>query len=204
MRHAVVFYPELRHAGLHALRARYDPYAGVVGEHVTLVFPLAASVAGDVLAQHVRRVLSRWQPFPVHLVGLEVSWDHWLLLGMREGRDELVRLHDELYTGKLEPHLRRDLPYAPHVGLGLFAGAGYDPLAPEATTCDEEACRRGRAEAEALGLDFWRVVDRLNLLELDDRARWVRDLETIPFGRAATETAHGAHEHEEIAQDGSG
>ncbi len=183
MRRALVFYTDLRNPAVDALRARDDPTSTLVRDHVTLVFPLPDTVGRDALSAHARAVARRWTPFRLHLTGLHESWDHWLLLGAREGSDEMVRLHDELYTGLLAPHLRRDLPYAPHVGLGLFAAeGGYDPLDPKALTFDEERYRRAESEAEALGLDFWRVVDRLTLLELEDQLRWVRDVEVIPLG----------------------
>ncbi len=189
MRYAVVFYPDLRHAGVDALRARWDPTAALIREHVTLVFPLPDAVGRAALARHVRAVACRWRPFRLHLTGLEPSWDHWLFLGAREGAADAVRLHDELYAGLLAPYLRTDLPYTPHVGLGLFAGAGYDPLDPRAVPCDEEAYRRAHGEAEALALDFWRVVDRVTLLALEDHLSAVRDLEVIPLGDALGEAS---------------
>lgn len=184
MRYALVVYPELRHAGLDAFRARHDPTAPVIREHVTIVFPLPEVVGRARLREHVLPVAARWSPFRLHLTGLEESWDHWLLLGAGEGAREMIRLHDELYTGVLAPYLRTDLPYAPHVGLGFFAGPGYDPFEPEALTFDEGSCRRAKAEAEAIGLDFWCTVDRLTLVEVDDQIRWTRDAEVIPLGPA--------------------
>jgi 2'-5' RNA ligase len=32
-----------------------------------------------------------------------------------EGRDQLTQLHDRLYDGPLQSHLRRDLSFTPHV-----------------------------------------------------------------------------------------
>ncbi len=182
MRRAVVFYTDLGDTGVAALRARYDPFHATVRDHVTLVFPLPDTVARDALEAHVREVASRWTPFRLHLAGLHRSWDNWLLLGAREGSDEVVRLHDELYAGPLADHLRTDLPYAPHVGLGLCTGEAYDPLDPKAGTCDEQRYRQPHAEAEALNLDVWRPVDRLTLVELDDDVRCVRDVAAVPLG----------------------
>ncbi len=189
MLHALVFYPDLRHEGVAALRARHDPTARVVREHLTLIFPLPDEVGREALGRHVRAVVFGWRPFRLHLTGLEKSWDHWLFLAVREGGDEVTRLHDDLYGGILAPHLRRDLPYTPHVGLGLFAASAYDPLAPRAAALDEERYRRALGEAEALGLDFWRVVDRVTLLALDEDLGSVRDVEVIPLGGAAAARA---------------
>ncbi len=191
MLYALVFYPELRHPGVDALRARYDPTAQVVRDHVTFVFPLPGAVGRQAVSDHVRAVASRSRPFRLHLLGLEKSWDQWLLLAAREGREEAIRLHDALHTGILAPYLRRDLPYAPHVGLGCFATEPYDPLDPTEAPLDEEAYDRALGEAEALGLDFWRVVEQLTLVEVDEGIRRVRDLEVIPLGHVARDASPG-------------
>ncbi len=181
MRHALVFYPELRHAGIDALRARHDPTARLIHEHLTLVFPLPEAVGREALSRHVHAVAAGWAPFRLHLVDLERSWDHWLFLAAREGAREAVALHDALYGGMLAPYLRADLPYTPHVGLGLFARGPYDPLDPQALPCDEAAYRRARAQAEALALDFWRVVERVTLVALGDDLSTVQELEVVPL-----------------------
>lgn len=35
----------------------------------------------------------------------------------------MTRLHDRLYAGVLAPHLRRDIPYRPHLTVGRFRAA---------------------------------------------------------------------------------
>jgi len=35
-----------------------------------------------------------------------------------KGYGEIVALHDKLYAGNLVPHLRRDIEYIPHIGIG--------------------------------------------------------------------------------------
>jgi 2'-5' RNA ligase len=34
-----------------------------------------------------------------------------------EGRDQIARLHDELYAGVLQPHLREDTAFVPHITI---------------------------------------------------------------------------------------
>ena len=34
--------------------------------------------------------------------------------------NEILRLHDRLYSGLLEQYLRKDLPYKPHLTVGRF------------------------------------------------------------------------------------
>lgn len=36
-----------------------------------------------------------------------------------QGRAVIVQLHDRLYQGPLAPYLRADLPYLPHITMGM-------------------------------------------------------------------------------------
>jgi hypothetical protein len=99
----------------------HNPTADLIGPHLTLVYPVPASTGRDAFLGHVRGVVSGTPPFDIRLRGLEKSWDHFLFLLVTEGREEVVALHDALYTEILRPHLWTDRPYVPHVTLGLFA-----------------------------------------------------------------------------------
>ena len=86
-------------------RAHY-PTGHLLAPHLTVVFPVsAAAIDGDAFRNHVRGVVSRTPAFDVRLTGLEKSWDHWLFLAVAQGHDEVVALHDALYTDILHPHL---------------------------------------------------------------------------------------------------
>jgi 2'-5' RNA ligase len=112
--------PWLPEEPIGSFRRAYDPTVDLVGPHLTLVFPVPASIGRDAFREHIRDVVSRTPPFDIRLKGLEKSWDHWLFLLVAEGRDDVVALHDSLYTGILRPYLWTERPYVPHVGLGLF------------------------------------------------------------------------------------
>ena len=104
-----------------SFRKAHYPTAHLLEPHLTVVFPVPAAIGMDVVSGHVRDVASRTQPFDIRLGGLGKSWDHWLFLAVAEGREQVIALHDALYTGVLAPHLWTDEPYIPHVGLGHFA-----------------------------------------------------------------------------------
>ncbi len=103
-------------------RAHY-PTAHLIEPHLTVVFPVPATIGGDAFREHVRGVVSRTPSFDIRLRGLDKSWDHWLFLAVAEGMDKVIALHDALYTGLLLPHLWTQQPYVPDVGLGHFAEA---------------------------------------------------------------------------------
>jgi hypothetical protein len=163
-------------------RAHY-PTAHLIGPHLTVVFPVPAAVGRDPFFDHVREVVSRTPVFDIRLRGLDKTWDHWLFLGVAEGGDEVVALHDALYTGILSPHLWTGQPYVPHVGLGLFAEErdAHDLLELRPRALDQARFGEALREAEALELDYEGPFDRVHIFGLDEDLTSVTALEEIPL-----------------------
>lgn len=171
MLYALIHKPAIDTSKIDAFRQKYDPHHNLVGPHITLVFPVRdADVEKDDLVKHIESILRRWKPFRVHIKGLDKSWDQWLNLNLQEGNNEVIALHDELYTGVLEPYLRKDLGYTPHIGLGLFVpkDSGYKVTNPELQPLDEPEYEKALTEAESLNLDYWAILDNAELITLDD------------------------------------
>lgn len=165
---ALVYYPGIEQKEFHVLRQKYDHWVNLMEEHVPFVFPLPESIGFENLKSHISQILEDWKPFDVHFSGFLKSWDHFLMLGIQEGNDQAIKLHDELYSDILAPHLRKDLPFTPHVGLGLFSKEQYDIDNPtDQLSLDEEKYQRAKAEYETMGLDFWRTIDHLTLVKLN-------------------------------------
>jgi hypothetical protein len=162
--YALVFYPDFKHEGLNRFREKYDPSYPAYREHMPLLHFIPASVTLESLHRHLTRVLDTWKPFKVHFRGLFKSWDHWLLLDVREGSVKVRELHKQIYSGILEPFLRNDLLFEPHIGLGLFAQNDYDPFYPALTGFKEEEYEAAIHEAKSLDLDFWSEVRVLDLV----------------------------------------
>lgn len=179
---ALVYYPRIENQGFQAFRDKYEPYSQLLPEHVPLVHPVPEDIGRDNVERHIKQVLSRWKPFRIHFCKLDKTWDHWLYLGAEEGHGEVMELHDHLYTGILSPYLREDLPFYPHIGVGLFSKETYDFDDPTAElTLDEEKYNKARKEFEKLGMDFWRTIDRLTLLKINDDYTECIDLMEYPF-----------------------
>jgi len=165
---ALVYFPQIDHPGFHAFRNTYEPYASLLREHLTFVFPVPGSIGQEKLESHIAEVLKHWDPFELHFNRLDKTVDHWLFWTPGEGKELAVRLHDELYTGILSPHLKADLPYTPHIGLGLFSTENYDFNDPYAElTLDTPRYQKARKKFEELNLDLWCTVDHLALLRLN-------------------------------------
>jgi 2'-5' RNA ligase len=173
MYYAVIQRPEIDISKIAEVCRKYNPTAGVVGPHVTLVFPVSADkISEDSITQDVANVAARTTPFVAHMALLELSWDQWLFLTppAGEGREEYVTLHDALYAGELHPFLRTDIPFAPHITLGHFAAddSNYNSKDPQAVPLSSEKYEAARAEIEKLNLDFTYASSAIELIAVSD------------------------------------
>ena len=156
---AVVAYPRLDEADrqrIEAFRSKHDPQAARLGVHFTLVFPFDGSPAG--IGPEVVRVAGSTPPIPFAIDRVEVVPDaledrNLVLLVPADGREPIVGLHDRLYSGTLERHLRLDIPFVPHMTVGA---------APNSQSA--------RVVAEELEAGFRRpmrgVLDRLDVVDV--------------------------------------
>ena len=82
--------------------------------------------------------------------------DDYLFLLVDEGREHISDLHAQIYSGVLADLKQTDLPYVPHVTLGMFAD-------------NESGCLQALDEAKQCDLNYHCVLDRLHLLKINDR-----------------------------------
>jgi 2'-5' RNA ligase len=155
---------------IEAFRARHDPAAGDIAAHLTLVFPFATALKRLQLETHVQRVVSRWPPIPATFRHVRMHANEFLLLMASRGAASIAALHDKLYTRSLAPHLRRDLPYEPHITLARYA--------------DFDRLEAAMSEAEgAFGDEFADVIREVTLLSIDRNGR-ISPLKTIALHTA--------------------
>jgi len=106
---------------LQELRKRYDPLYGKIGPHITLVFPFETDISTTDLEMHVRESVSGMQPFHIVMHGVTGAPGWYLFLNVKHGNDEIVRLHDTLYSGPLSTSIERSLTYVPHITVGQLS-----------------------------------------------------------------------------------
>jgi 2'-5' RNA ligase len=86
------------------------------------------------------------------------------------GAAAVTQLHDKLYTRSLQPHLRRELPYEPHITI--------------ARNADFAALEAAYDEArEAFGDEFPDVVREVTLLAVGQNGK-IERLKEIPLNTA--------------------
>ena len=165
---ALYYNPHINDSWFHSFRRKYDPYVSILPPHLPLIFPVPEDIGYSGLVEHIRIVLARWQPFDICLTDDFLQDDHWLMLGVSEGNDQVIALHSDLYEGIMAPWLRTDLPYRPHVGLGYFGGRSYDPDKPHAKYgLDLEKYRQAMSDLTSRELKYHRTFNHLQLISLN-------------------------------------
>jgi len=119
VRRVIVVFPVLAlPAPIMALRQRFDPLAERVAPHLTLVFPFESTLSPTELQAHVQHAVGGVSAFPLTLADVTGSEGAYLFLNVKRGNDDLIALHDRLYTGCLRPYLALTYTFVPHLTVG--------------------------------------------------------------------------------------
>lgn len=120
MKRAIILFPVFENQQvIESIRKKYDPLAGFIPPHLTLVFPFDSTFSSEELRLHVEHALAGVKSFRVRLSGFSGDFrDGYLFLNVKTGNDPIIELHDRLYTGILQPFLFRKLQYCPHLTVG--------------------------------------------------------------------------------------
>lgn len=115
-----------------SVRDRLDPLARKIPAHITLVFPFESAMSNFDLETHLRELVAQSQRFSVIFQGITAHENEYLFLNIRRGNDEVMQLHDVLYSGALAMHHVRRHTFVPHVTIGRVRSEEI-PEALEAT-----------------------------------------------------------------------
>jgi 2'-5' RNA ligase len=120
-----VAYPEITDQDfewIQSIREEFDDvYFGVIEPHFTFVFPFETENEPEFI-QEIEELVKNQKPINFELDHAVAVEDHtkqfWHgFLVPTKGTDEITKLHDLLYSQKLKPQLREDIPFIPHLGI---------------------------------------------------------------------------------------
>ena len=119
---AIVIFPQLgSHASLiQDIRNQYDPLANKIAPHITLVFPFESKISSLELSQHVKNCLDGLDLFDFTMQGISHESENYLFLNLTQGKEEIIEIHDLLYSGILARFLSKKHRYNPHLTVGHF------------------------------------------------------------------------------------
>ena len=141
MKRAIILFPKFENQQvIESIRGKYDPLAGFIAPHLTLVFPFDSDLTTEELRLHVEHALAGVKPFRVRLNGFSGDYrDGYLFLNVKTGNDEIIELHDRLYAGILQQFLFRRLQYCPHLTVGKVEQLdNFEQALEELASIDEQ------------------------------------------------------------------
>ena len=171
---AVVGYPELTQTDfdrIQFIRARYDiANYKLIKPHFTFVFP-CSGINRDEFLSHIRRITDSVNRFTFSIQraivnGYKSGKEWYLFLVPDIGNDDIINLHDKLYTGIMANNLRLDIPYVPHITVGVFE--------------NEQACKEHAEKINKSGLAIRGQILALDIISLkDNQVATIRRIELI-------------------------
>ncbi len=118
---AILIFPKFKNINIiQEIRKKYDRLFDLIDPHITLIFPFSDNISNEVLIDNIRYILKSEKPFTVKFEGVSLSNDNYIFLNCIEGIDKIIYLHDVIYQKVLPTHLKKDLPYTPHITLGQY------------------------------------------------------------------------------------
>ncbi len=119
-------------------RKACDPLADKIPPHITLVFPFEDQATNETIIDLCTRVARRFEAIEVTFSTPKTIEDVQVWIDVKEGKEKIERIHKELYSTFLQPHLRQGSTYIPHVTIGKKTDRIYD-LRTELSSTDFES-----------------------------------------------------------------
>lgn len=143
----------------------------VVKPHVTFIFPTTKLDAVK-LARHVTEHVGDFKAIKIKLDSAKVVQDHnkkysHTFLIPSIGYDAITKLHDLLYVNDMASELREDIPFVPHVGIGMSG--------------DHSAMEMLAKDIDESDINIYGLIDHLVIAGYDGNK--VTDITEISLGR---------------------
>ncbi|MBM7583816.1 2'-5' RNA ligase [Bacillus pakistanensis] len=119
MKRSICLFPKFTNEDrIHKWREKYDPLHQLIPPHITLVFPFESDYSSNKLIKHVQQTLKGFKPINIRLQGITGEGKQYVFLNVKRGSDQIIELHDRLYSGLLKKYLNRTVTYNPHLTIG--------------------------------------------------------------------------------------
>jgi len=161
MSYLVVVYPKLEQSDfdwIQEYRKKNDSrYFSIVDPHFTIVFAVS-DVSKEDFVTEIKKQAEGLKKFDFEIkvatINQDDSGDYYHeFLVPDKGYSDIVKLHDKLYSGTLAKHLRFDIDFIPHIGIG------------NADTVQESKNRIDALNAKNFGIKG--TVDALDIIEFN-------------------------------------
>ena len=117
----IMIFPEFENMEIiEDIRKKYDPLAGLVRPHITLVFPFESQMSNRKLRNILDKRLEGMKPFELTLCGFdkqENTFGNYLFLQILKGCEEISYIHHIFYANEFKK-FDAATQYIPHMTVG--------------------------------------------------------------------------------------
>jgi hypothetical protein len=153
------------------IRAEHDRlHYKIVDPHFTMVFAVDGMGLREFI-EHIKKQVPGFKKIAFVLRGAIVVKDTfseytYVFLVPEEGYNDMVKLHDELYGGKLSSELRLDIPFIPHINIG--------------NSIDPQDCKKlvDRLNQQSFAIKGW--IETLDVVKYEDnRVKTIKQIKLV-------------------------
>jgi hypothetical protein len=172
MSNVIVAYPSIKKSDfdwIQDIRRLNDRMYEVIAPHFTFIFP-TQKLTIEKLVEHTVLKIEGQSKIPITLNSAILVEDDSKLffhafLVPSVGKQEIINLHDLLYTDELTSELRLDIPFIPHIGIG--------------TNEDRAIMQKLVDEINSLQIHLKGSIDNLTIASFDGKQ--LQDIKQLPL-----------------------
>ena len=185
MLYAIVAYPKVDFGKINDFRKKYDPHFSLIKPHITVAFPFQDTIPEGEIIKHIESRVEEIRSFQITISSYDKFFDHWLYLIISNGKQEVTKLHDVLYTDILEKYLRKDLPFIQHITIGLFSKKYLNSVSIDKNAqLDEEKYKKALRELKDINLNINADVEKVTLVKLNEDFTYLTDIKDFDLREA--------------------
>ena len=155
IKRSIILFPNFKNIDtIEKIREKYDPLYNCIRPHITIVFPFESDISTKELKNHIEDSLKGIGSFKLKLKGITGTSDNYLFLNVKKGNDEIIEMHDKLYSGILEKYLYNRISYIPHITVGKLN--------------DNELFENALNDLENLSDEFETIIDEIYVEQIDE------------------------------------
>jgi len=103
------------------IREQYDPLYRKIAPHITVVFPFESEISSNQILQLVEDTTKHCGRFALRMGGYTGYDNEYLFLNVVQGKDEIINLHQRLYSGVLKRYHESQYKFIPHMTVGRLS-----------------------------------------------------------------------------------
>ena len=145
------------------IRKNCDELFEIIDPHITIVFPFLDDMTNEKLVTIIKNYFKNKKTFYVKFSGISFSEDGYIFLNCAEGKEDIIKLHNDLYNKFFFDHLGKR-KYVPHITIGQAFNCTKEQIKKINDLKDVFECYIDTVVVEKIGINEESIIlDIINL-----------------------------------------